>query len=84
MTGRLPSSQVSLLYIDSLQVWISRNTERTKAGLKYIKLHFSLLLLYYADPRNEFAGPIIAPLRSCNITSFAKVLQRWRAVGNTV
>ena len=33
---------------------------------------------------NEFVGPISASLRPGNITSFEELLQRWRAVGNSV
>ena len=48
---------------------------------------FSFLLLYslyYAEECKNFAGAISASLRSSNTTSFKEMLQRWRAVGNTV
>ena len=40
--------------------------------------------LYYAEACNEFAGPIFASLRLGNTAPFEEMLQRWRAVGNTV
>ena len=41
-------------------------------------------LLYYAEARNEFAGPISASLRPVNTGSTEEMSQRWRAVVNTV
>ena len=49
-----------------------------------IKSNLSLYSLYYAESCNEFAGPISASLRPGNTDPFEKMLQRWRAVGNTV
>ena len=43
-----------------------------------------LILLYYAEACSEFAGPILAWLRPGNTTFSGEMLQRWRAVGNTV
>ena len=48
------------------------------------KSNLSLYSLYYAEACNEFAGPISASLRPGNTASFEEMLQRWRAVGNTV
>ena len=51
-----------------------------------IKIKSNLLLysLYYAKACNELAGPISASLRPGNAALFEEMLQRWRAVGNTV
>ena len=40
--------------------------------------------LYTAEACNELAGPISALLVPVNTASFEKMLQRWRAIGNTV
>ena len=52
--------------------------------LNQIKSNFSLYSLYYAEACNELAGPISASLRPGNTAPFEEMLQRWRAVGNTV
>ena len=49
-----------------------------------MKSNLSLNSLYYAKPCNEFAGSISALLRPGNTATFEGMLQRWRAVGNTV
>ena len=41
-------------------------------------------LLYYAEARNELARPTSASLRPVNTGSIEEMLQRWRAVVNTV
>ena len=46
--------------------------------------NLSLYLLDYAEACNELAGPISASLRLGNTAPFEEMLQRWRAVGNTV
>ena len=48
------------------------------------KSNLSFYSLYYAEVFNELAGPISASLRPGNTASFEKMLQRWRAVGNSV
>ena len=40
--------------------------------------------MYYAEACNEFAEPISASLRPVNPVPFGEMLQRWRAVGNSV
>ena len=49
-----------------------------------IKSNLSLYSVYYAEACNEFAGPISASLRRGNTAPFEEMLQRWRAVGNSV
>ena len=49
-----------------------------------IKSNLSLYSLHYAEACNELAGPISASLRPGNTAPFEEMLQRWRAVGNTV
>ena len=39
---------------------------------------------YYAEAFNKFAEPILAALRPDNLAPFKEMLQRWRAVGNSV
>ena len=39
---------------------------------------------YYTQACNELAGPFSASLRPGNTASFEEMLQRWRAVNNTV
>ena len=45
---------------------------------------FYLYSLYYAETRNEFVESISASLHPGSTASFEEMLQRWRAVGNTV
>ena len=49
-----------------------------------MKSNLLLCSLYYAKPCNEFAGSISALFRPGNTAPFEGMLQRWRAVGNTV
>ena len=44
----------------------------------------SNLIFHRTRACNELAGPISASLRPSNTASFEEMLQRWRAVGNTV
>ena len=46
--------------------------------------NFSLYLLYYAEACNVFSGFISGSLHPDNAASVEKMLQRWRAAGNTV
>ena len=46
--------------------------------------NLSLYSLYYAEACNELAGPISASLHPGNTVSFEELLQRWRAVSNSV
>ena len=62
--------------------WIFRAKCRNPQNLTLLSL--SLYSLYCADACKEFAGPISASLRLDNTAPFKKMLQRWRAVGNTV
>ena len=43
-----------------------------------------LHLQCYAEACNELAGPIFVSLHPGNTALFEEMLQRWRAVGNTV
>ena len=45
---------------------------------------FHYIPLYYAKACNEFEEPISTSSPSDNIVLFQEMLQRWRAVGNTV
>ena len=49
-----------------------------------IKSNLSLYSLYYAEACNKLARPIFTLLRRANTAPFEEMLQRWRAVGNTV
>ena len=44
----------------------------------------SLYSLYYAEACNEFVGSVFASWHPGNTTLFKEILQRWRAVGDTV
>ena len=48
------------------------------------KSNLLLYSLYYGKACSEFEGVISASSRPCNIASFGEMLQRLRAVGNTV
>ena len=45
---------------------------------------FALFCAYREHWCNEFAGPISASLCTGNTASFEEMVQRWRAIGNTV
>ena len=49
-----------------------------------MKLNFSVYSLHYAEACCELAEPISASLRPGNTAPFEEMLQRWRAVDNTV
>ena len=54
-------------------------------GVFFIKSYFSLYSLYYDEACDEFAGPSRSTsLGPRNTAPFKEMLQRWRAVGNTV
>ena len=53
-------------------------------SFKINKSNLSLYSLYYAEACSELAGSISASLRPGNTAPFKEMLQRWRAVGNTV
>ena len=53
-------------------------------NIKNEKSNLSLYSLNYAEACNELAGPISASLCPGNTGPAEKMLQRWRAVGNTV
>ena len=59
---------------------------RFNSSKDFIKSKSNLLLysLHYAKACNEFAAHISALLRPGNTAPFKEMLQRWRAVGNTV
>ena len=46
--------------------------------------NLSLYSLHYAEACNELARPIFASLLPGSTAPFEEMLQRWRAVGNTV
>ena len=51
---------------------------------RQIKSNLSLNSLLYYEACNEFVGPFFASLRLVNAAPFEEMLQRWRAVRNTV
>ena len=52
--------------------------------LHFLLSNLSLYSLHYAKACNEFAGPISVSLRPGNKAPSEEMLQRWRAVGNSV
>ena len=60
------------------------NVVCAKCRIKVILPNLSLYSQCYAKACNECAGPISASLRPGNTASFEEMLERWRAVGNTV
>ena len=49
-----------------------------------VKSNLSLYSLYFVGACDEFTGPISVLFRPGNTAPLEEMLQRWRAVGNTV
>ena len=49
-----------------------------------LKSNLLLYSLYYAEARNELAGPIVASLRPGKTPPFEAISQRWQTVGIAV